>query len=150
MIWFTKFAVSLILVMTNPNNFTESHTIFSQSKTTVQKELLCKNCNAAHYNIGLMEKVAKKRKLPASDSYCSSPYLRQQFLGRKVLVYAHLTKQYVTCIVADVSNDKHRDKQLAGNLGIELDYKTAKRLFKLTGVGSKPNRHCKVDVWLIK
>ncbi len=151
--WFIKFALVLLVFISftvNPINFTNSYTILSQPKIAVVTELLCRNCNAAHYNIGLMERVAKKRGLPYSDSYCSSPYLRQQFIGRKVVVYAHLTNQYITCTVADISADEHRNKQLAGGLGIELDYKTAKRLFNLTGVGSKPNRHCKVDVWLIK
>lgn len=78
---------------------------------------------AAYYSPGVMEMVARNRKLPAQQCMIASPL---ESIGTWVTVSS--AKGGAECFVMDVAAARDRDNILRRGIVVELDWNTARRL----------------------
>lgn len=98
---------------------------------------------AAHYNVGLMERVSDNRKLPRVGCMISNDH---HPIGSWVIVVSHKYEHALLCRVTDVSAPRDRARHIRQRLIAELDFPSAKILCNIHRVGEQPWRMCPVDV----
>ena len=94
---------------------------------------------AAHYSPHLFERVAQRRGLPRADCFISSDW---HAIGEWVVVHGRNTGRTLTCLVADVSRPRDRERHMRAGL-FEVDAGSA---IKLCGSLKLPNRQCPIRV----
>ena len=98
---------------------------------------------APHYGIGVMEIVARNRKLPIVPCMVSSPY---EEIGTWVIVRSDKYNVTKICRVTDVSAPKDKARHRKLHWAVELDWKSAKELCNLRYVGQRSPKACPVIV----
>lgn len=104
----------------------------------------------AHYGPGVMERVARIRGLPVAEHMCSSPFYRDEYLGRWLRVESLLTGEIIDCQITDVSQDEHRQGQIDGGRWLEVGWPTAQQICLNVRVADKSPAECPTRFWLLE
>lgn len=98
---------------------------------------------AAHYDVGVMERVARVRHMSAVPCMIAGVHIP---LGRWVEVVSSKTGKAEFCRVTDVTAPKDIAKMNRRGIIIELGWPAAKRICQLQYVRQEPPRACPVTV----
>lgn len=96
---------------------------------------------APHYARGLMDRVAKRRKLDRAPCMVSRPFGP---LGAWVWVHGVRTEVTLKCLVVDVSHPRDRKRHQRTRRIVELSWEAARALCGTTRASPKA---CPVRVW---
>jgi hypothetical protein len=99
---------------------------------------------AAHYGPGVMERVARKRKMPIVSCMISSPTL---LIGTWVYVRGQNTNTILHCRVTDVSAPKDKKRHIHAQLIAELNYGAT---INICGSTKLANKECPISILLAR
>lgn len=107
-------------------------------------ETVHKGC-VAHYREGLMEKVARNRKMPIVDCMIASPVIK---LGTWVKIQFLNTGDIKSCRVTDVAAPKDKANIMNRGIVAEVDFNTAKSQCGVKKAGDSPPWECQAIIYL--
>jgi hypothetical protein len=99
---------------------------------------------AAHYNIGLMERVAHNRGLKTTDCMIASPFHR---IGKWVYIQSQKNDKVRLCRVVDVPHPKDKASIIRRRIIAELDFNSAKELCEIAHVNQEPPKRCPITMY---
>jgi len=99
---------------------------------------------AAHYGVGVMERVSQYRGMPIVDCMIVE---RTSSLDQWYYVEAVKTGHYELCRTTDVVQDRHQELHIRQNVQIEFGWESAKRFCNLDYPAQEPPRECPVNVY---
>lgn len=98
---------------------------------------------AAHYDVGVMEQVARNRGMSFEECMVATP---NGPLGSWVRVGSLLTNDWETCRITDMAAPPDRDRIVANGIVVEISANQIWDLCNLTYVNQSPPRECPVLV----
>lgn len=98
---------------------------------------------AAHYDVGVMERVARNRGMSIEDCMVATP---DGPLGAWVRVGSLVTNRWELCRITDMAAAPDRDRIVARGIVLEFSYNQIGSMCGLSYVGQEPPRACPVIV----